>query len=88
MRTKKHRPVGGVFCRLIDFPSCVQNIIGGEEHQVLAGDVLHLGEAVILGHDDVLQNIADTTGVTEALGIKNNLTGEGIKKYSDTIKID
>lgn len=44
----------------------MEHIVGGDGHQVLAGDGLHLGQTVVLGHQNVLEQVADAAGIAEA----------------------
>ena len=44
----------------------MEHVVGGDGHQVLAGDGFQLGQTVVLGHQNVLEQVADAAGIAEA----------------------
>ena len=44
----------------------MEYIVGGDGHQVLAGDGFQLGQTVVLRHQNVLEQVADAAGIAEA----------------------
>ena len=53
----------------VQLPSGVEDVILCEGHQVLLGDGLHGGQTVILGHQNVLEDVPHATGVAEGLRV-------------------
>ena len=53
----------------VQLPSGVEDVILCEGHQVLLGDGLHGGQTVILGHQNVLEDVPHATGVAEGFRV-------------------